>query len=63
MTYQFPDRFIDRLCDRYLSGLVNMITPDAWDHAWDMIYEACRISGPRAAVREARYWADAFDHD
>jgi hypothetical protein len=65
MPYQFPTDFIDRLCDRYFGGsfYANLVSPESWQYAWDMIYDACRVDGPRAAVREARYWAGAFDHD
>jgi len=54
--YDFPNDFIDRICTRYLDG----INPEAWDYAWDMIYDACRVEGPRAAVHEARYYAGYF---
>ena len=54
--YNFPNDFIDRLCARYLDG----INAEAWAYAWDMIYDACRVEGPRAAVHEARYYAGYF---
>ena len=54
--YDVPNDFIDRLCTRYLDG----INPEAWEYAWDMIYDACRVEGPRAAVQEARYYAGYF---
>jgi hypothetical protein len=55
-TYQFPNSFIEQLCNRYLPE----VDSEAWDYAFDRVYEACRIHGPRYAVTEARYYADFF---
>jgi len=59
--YQVSTDFIDQLCDRYLDGY--RLSPESCSMVWDHIYDACRVDGPRQAVREARWWADYFDQD
>jgi hypothetical protein len=54
--YDFPNDFIDRICARHLSD----INPEASAYIWDKVYDACRVYGPREAVREARWYADFY---